>query len=542
MKAALSFSQTAIEPLPGQQSSMLRIFTCGSVDDGKSTLLGRLLFDSNAVPDDQLAALDRDSRRFGTDNQARDFALLVDGLTAEREQGITIDVAYRYFSTPSRSFIVADTPGHEQYTRNMATGASCADLAIILVDARKGILPQTRRHSFIASMVGVRHVVLAVNKLDLVGFDKSIYEGIVTAYGDAVASLDFVSVIPIPLCARDGDNITTRSARTPWYSGPVLLSYLETVTVGVPPQQPGRFHFPVQWVNRPNLDFRGYAGTISAGTVRVDDDVTILPGGQRSRINRIVTADGDLESASAGQAVTLTLDDEIGIARGDIIIHGSATLQARPRQTARLLWMAEQPLHPGQDFIVKLATIEANVTIRTLRHAIDIHSFRHHPAEALPMNAIGIVDLLFDRPIAALPYSQDRDLGSFILIDRMTNRTVALGTIEANPPDQANDNHRLRSAIHFINPMDSPRRWAFWQRVERTVIEALALFLVVFVLARNPWLAVAVTAADLLLRPIAGRLATWGWNRLFASHSPQDNRPDYCSDSTQPAFGRPILP
>ena len=272
MSAALAATAPA-----AREASLLRILTCGSVDDGKSTLLGRLLFDSNSVLDDQLVALDRDSRKFGTDGQARDFALLVDGLSAEREQGITIDVAYRYFSTPRRSFIVADTPGHEQYTRNMATGASTAELAIILVDARKGILPQTRRHSFIVSMVGVRHVVLAVNKMDLVGFDQATYNTIVAAYTRAVASLGFESIVPIPLCAREGDNIAEHSPRTPWYQGSALLTHLENITIGEAPNQAKRFHFPVQWVNRPNLDFRGYAGTVATGTARVGDRVTVLP-------------------------------------------------------------------------------------------------------------------------------------------------------------------------------------------------------------------------------------------------------------------------
>jgi sulfate adenylyltransferase subunit 1 len=515
MSAALSVPAPSV-----REASLLRLLTCGSVDDGKSTLLGRLLFDSNAVLDDQLAALDHDSKRFGTHSGHRDFALLVDGLSAEREQGITIDVAYRYFSTTRRSFIVADTPGHEQYTRNMATGASNAELAIILVDARKGILPQTLRHSFIVSMVGVRHVVLAVNKMDLVDFDQGIYDSIVTAYAEAVATLGFVSIVPIPLCAREGDNIAERSERTPWYRGLHLLEYLEEVTIGEAPGQARHLHFPVQWVNRPDLDFRGYAGTVATGTVCVGDAVTVLPNRRHSTIARIVTADGDLPSASAGQAVTLTLEDAIDVSRGDVIVHASSMLQARRRATARLLWMADQALRPGQSFIIKLGTAEANANVVLLRHAVDIHSFQDQKADGLAMNAIGVVDLAFDRAIAATGYGQDRELGSFILIDRMTNQTVALGTIEQDPPKQANDNVPLRVMLRLVGPAGSPQRRHFWASVGRKATEAGVLFLVVAALAQNCWLALAVTVADLLLRPVADRVAAWGWRHWFGARRP----------------------
>jgi bifunctional enzyme CysN/CysC len=515
MSAALSVTAPA-----AREGSLLRILTCGSVDDGKSTLLGRLLFDSNALLDDQLAALDRDSQRFGTDGQTRDFALLVDGLSAEREQGITIDVAYRYFSTPRRSFIVADTPGHEQYTRNMATGASTADLAIILVDARKGILPQTRRHSFIVSMVGVRHVVLAVNKMDLVGFDEQVYGDIVAAYGEAVATLGFESIVSIPLCARAGDNIADRSPRTPWYAGSTLLTYLEDVTIGDAPNRAKRFHFPVQWVNRPHPDFRGYTGTVATGTVGVGDRVRVLPSQRRSTITRIVTADGDLPAASAGLAVTLTLADEIDVSRGDVIVHDASIMQARKAVTARLLWMADQPLHPGQDFVVRLGTAEANAEIVTLRHAVDIHSFENRPADILMTNGIGVVDLRFDKGIATTIYERDRDLGSFILIDRMTNQTVALGTVQPDEPDLANDNRRGRTVARLVGKPGSTQRWQFWTMLGRKTIEAAVLFLVVAGLAQNLWLALAVTAADLALRPVADHIAAWGWGHLFAGHQP----------------------
>jgi bifunctional enzyme CysN/CysC len=511
MSAALSLTAPAI-----RQASLLRLLTCGSVDDGKSTLLGRMLFDSNAVLDDQLVALDRDSKKFGTHGEQRDFALLVDGLSAEREQGITIDVAYRYFSTPRRSFIVADTPGHEQYTRNMATGASTAELAIILVDARKGILPQTRRHSFIVSMVGVRHVVLAVNKMDLVGFDQGIYDSIVAAYTETVASLGFTTIVPIPLCAREGDNIAKRSARTPWYRGPNLLDYLEAVTIDKTPDQATRLHFPVQWVNRPNLDFRGYAGTIATGTVHVGDEITVLPNQRHGTIARIVTADGDLPHAVAGQAVTLTLTEEIDVSRGDVIVHRTSALQARKAMTARLLWMVDQPLHPNQSFIIKLGTTEANADIAKLRHAVDIHSFQNRPADSLAMNAIGVVELTFDKPIPAAAYQKDRELGAFILIDRMTNQTVALGTVEEDRPKQANDNIARR----LVGPAGSPQRRRVWTSVGRKAIEAAVLFLVVATLVQNIRLALAVTVADLLLRPLADRAAAWGWHHLFAHRRP----------------------
>ena len=515
MSAALSVTAPAI-----REASLLRLLTCGSVDDGKSTLLGRLLFDSNAVLDDQLVALDKDSLKFGTHGENRDFALLVDGLSAEREQGITIDVAYRYFSTPRRSFIVADTPGHEQYTRNMATGASTAELAIILVDARKGILPQTLRHSFIVSMVGVRHVVLAVNKMDLVDFDQATYDGIVAAYSDMVRSLGFETIVPIPLCARVGDNVAERSARTPWYRGPNLLEYLESVTIGEALGQAKRFHFPVQWVNRPNLDFRGYAGTIATGTVRVGDGVTVLPNHRHSTIARIVTADGDLPFASAGQAVTLTLTDEVDVSRGDVIVHEASVMQARKGLTARLLWLVDQPLRPGAGFIIKLGTVEANAEVAMLKYAVDIHSFQNHRADALAMNAIGVVDLTFDKAIAATVYGRDRELGSFILIDRMTNQTVALGTIEEDLPTEANDNVRNQTVLRLVGAAGSVQRGNVLTLMGRKAIEAAILFAIVFILAQSVWLALTVTVADLTLRPVGDLLATWVWQHLFTPNRP----------------------
>jgi bifunctional enzyme CysN/CysC len=521
MSAALAQAAPVAVDIAVREASLLRILTCGSVDDGKSTLLGRMLFDSNAVLDDQLVALDRDSRKFGTHGEERDFALLVDGLSAEREQGITIDVAYRYFSTPKRSFIVADTPGHEQYTRNMATGASTAELAIILVDARKGVLPQTRRHSFIVSMVGVRHVVLAVNKMDLVDFDQAVYEKIVTSYTDAVSSLGFETIVPIPICARAGDNIADRSDRTPWFRGTPLLEYLETIAVGEAPDQARRFHFPVQWVNRPNLDFRGYAGTIATGKVEIGDRVTVLPNQRSSTIARIVTAEGDLPSAAAGQAVTVTLADEIDVSRGDVIVHHTSIMQARKSMKARVLWMADEPLRPGQSFIIKLGTVEANADVARLHNAVDIHSFEDQPAEVLAMNAIGVVDLTFDKAIPATFYGRDRELGSFILIDRMTNQTIALGTVQDDSRKQANDNLRTQAIRRVLGTPGSHQRISFWKSVGRKATEAAVLCLVVAVLAQNLWLAFAVTVADLILRPLADRAAAWGWQHLVANPRPR---------------------
>ncbi len=507
MSAAVSLAAPA-----SREASLLRLLTCGSVDDGKSTLLGRLLFDSNAVLDDQLAALERDSRKFGTDGQARDFALLVDGLSAEREQGITIDVALSVFLHPS------PVVHRRRHPRPRAIYAQHGDRRL---DRGPGDHPGGRaqgdpatdtRHSFIVSMVGVRHVVLAVNKMDLVGFDRAVYDTIVAAYAEAVASLGFETIVPIPLCAREGDNIAERSVRTPWYRGVPLLTYLEQVEIGEAPDQATRFHFPVQWVNRPNLDFRGYAGTIAAGTVGAGDRVRVLPNRRSSTIARIVTADGDLPVASAGQAVTLTLADEIDISRGDVIVHEASVMQACRTLTVRLLWMGEHPLRAGRDFTVKLGTAEANAEVAALRHAVDIHSFQDRPADTLAMNGIGVAELRLDKPVAATIYARDRDLGSFILIDRMTNQTVALGTVEPDQAKQANDNTRV---LRLVGAPGSPQRRLAWTLLGRKTTEAAVLFLVVAALAQNLWLAVAVTLADLALRPLADHLAAWAWTHLW---------------------------
>ena len=418
--------------LPASEAPQLRVLTCGSVDDGKSTLLGRLLFDTHAVLEDQLAALDAESRRWGTLGAGRDYALLLDGLSAEREQGITIDVAYRYFATDRRSFILIDTPGHEQYTRNMATGASQADLAIILIDARKGVLPQTRRHAFIAATLGIRHAVLAVNKMDLAGFAEARFREIADAFASAVAGLGFASVVPIPISARDGDNVAQRSPRMAWHRGPTLLEHLETIDAS-PADAGAPFRLPVQLVQRPDADFRGYAGTIAAGVVRPGDRIVALPSGRGAAIARIVTADGDRTEASSGEAVTLTLDREIDIARGDVI----AALDDAPVPTqhlaATLLWMADESLLTGRDYTLHLGPATANARIERIRHAVDVETYAPRPATWLALNELGAVEIRLDQPIVASPYAQARALGAFILVDRVRNQTVALGVVDSVP-------------------------------------------------------------------------------------------------------------
>ena len=420
-----------------EQIGLLRFLTCGSVDDGKSTLIGRLLYDTKLIFDDQLAALQRDSIRHGTAGEHIDFALLVDGLEAEREQGITIDVAYRFFTTDKRRFIVADTPGHEQYTRNMATGASNAELAVVLVDARHGVLTQTRRHSFIASLLGIRHVVLAVNKIDLVDFSQERFEAIRDDYARAVTGLGFASLIAIPLSARYGDNVIAPSARTPWYDGPSLLGHLETVDVDAAAAvRP--FRMAVQWVNRPNLDFRGYAGTIAAGTVRTGDRVTVAASGRGSTVARIVTMDGDLDRASAGSAVTLTLADQIDISRGDVLTAPGAPVAVADKFDAHVVWLAEQRLFPGRSYIFKLGTRSVSGTITQIRHRIDVNSYAEVPADSLGMNDVARIGVSLIAPVAMERFADSRELGGCIVIDRLTNATVGVCMIEAITPGSTN--------------------------------------------------------------------------------------------------------
>jgi bifunctional enzyme CysN/CysC len=415
--------------LQHQHKSLLRFITCGSVDDGKSTLIGRLLYDSKMIFEDQLAALESDSKKVGTQGGEIDFALLVDGLAAEREQGITIDVAYRYFSTEKRKFIVADTPGHEQYTRNMITGASTADLAVILVDARKGILTQTKRHSYLAHLIGIRHLVLAVNKMDLVGYEQATYDRIVADYAAFAESIGIAGFTPMPISGFKGDNITAPSANTPWYDGPTLIDHLDTVTLDVSEDQAGAFRMPVQWVNRPNLDFRGFSGLVASGSIAPGDAVRILPGGRTSTIARVVVFGGDLPSAVAGQSVTLTLADEIDCSRGDVIVAAESPPEAADQFEATVVWMADEAMLPGRSYWLKLATQTVTATIQQPKYAINVNTMERLAAKTLELNAIGVANLSTDRPLVFEPYADNRQLGGFILVDKISNATVAAGML-----------------------------------------------------------------------------------------------------------------
>ena len=410
------------------ERGVLRFITCGSVDDGKSTLIGRMLFDSKLLFEDQIARLQSDSKVHGTAGDDMDFALLLDGLEAEREQGITIDVAYRFFQTGKRKFITADTPGHEQYTRNMVTGASTADLAIILLDARKGVLTQTRRHSYIVSMMGIRHVVLAVNKMDLVGYDQALFEEHCEAYAALADNLGFISIVPIPISARHGDNVFTPSSQADWYQGQTLVQHLESVDVD-PPTSDGALRLPVQWVNRPNQDFRGFAGNIAAGQVALGDEIVVAHSGKTAKVTRIVTADADLEYAGVGEAVTLLLDQEIDISRGDMLASPNARPEVSSQFAAQILWMSEDPMLPGRSYLLKAGGQTTRASVTTLKHKVDVNTFGKQPGTQLGLNEIGVCTLSTSSPVAFDPYTVNRDTGSFILIDRITNQTVAAGMI-----------------------------------------------------------------------------------------------------------------
>ena len=412
-----------------EKKSLLRFLTCGSVDDGKSTLIGRLLYDSKLVFEDQLAALTKDSVKHGTTGDDIDLALLVDGLESERQQGITIDVAYRFFTTPARKFIVADTPGHEQYTRNMATGASNSELAVILIDARKGVLTQTRRHAYIVSLLGIRNVVLAINKMDLVDFRQEIYETIRDELNEFAEKLGFARVVAIPISARYGDNVTKNSDRTPWYAGPTLLRHLEEVDVESAPSQ-SPFRMPVQWVNRPDSNFRGFSGTIVGGQIAPGDPIAVAKSGRVSRVRRIVTASGDLDNAIAGQAVTICLDDEIDVSRGDVLADPQARPEVADQFAAHLLWMAEENLLPHRQYLLKIGAQTVPAQVTQLKYKIDVNSLQHLAARTLQLNEVGYCNLSAAEQIAFDPYSKNRDMGAFIVIDRVTNGTVGAGMIE----------------------------------------------------------------------------------------------------------------
>jgi bifunctional enzyme CysN/CysC len=411
-----------------EHKSLLRFITCGSVDDGKSTLIGRLLYESHMLFEDQIAALEADSRRVGTQGGDLDFALLLDGLSAEREQGITIDVAYQFFSTDYRKFIVADTPGHEQYTRNMVTGASTADVAVILADARKGVLTQTRRHCYLVSLVGIRHVVLAVNKLDIVDYSRAVFESIEEEYRSFAAQIGLHDVVCIPVSALKGDNITKPSPHTLWYHGPTLLGHLESVSVEDEALD-GPFRMPVQWVNRPHLDFRGFSGRIVGGRVKPGDRLQVLPGGQTSTVSGIVTYDGDLDGVGAGQSVTITLADEIDVSRGDVLVAADSPPDVADQFEAHILWMAEQEMLPGRRYLLKIGAKTVGVTIGHPKYKINVNTLEHTAAKTLTLNEIGVCNLSLDQAIPFDPYVQNRDMGGFIIIDRLTNATVGAGML-----------------------------------------------------------------------------------------------------------------
>jgi bifunctional enzyme CysN/CysC len=411
-----------------EHKSLLRFITCGSVDDGKSTLIGRFLYESKMLFEDQLTALQADSARLGTQGEALDFSLLVDGLAAEREQKITIDVAYRFFSTDRRKFIVADTPGHEQYTRNMVTGASTADAAVILIDARKGVLTQTCRHSYLVSLIGIKHIALAINKMDLVDYSQEVFDRITDDYRTFAAKVGLDNITPIPLSALVGDNILTHSTTTPWYKGPTLMEYLEGVEIEEGLQN-RPFRLPVQWVIRPNLDFRGFAGTIAAGTLHKDDRIRVLPSGRESRVTRIVTHDGDLEQAVAGQSIQVTLADEIDISRGDLICGVDSGAGVADGFETTIIWMNEEPMLPGRAYLLKIGPRTVTATTAALKYKVDVNTLAHLPARKLELNEIGVSTLSTDRMIAFDPYRENRETGGVILIDRWTNNTVGAGLI-----------------------------------------------------------------------------------------------------------------
>ncbi|RCL01465.1 MAG: GTPases - Sulfate adenylate transferase subunit 1 [Candidatus Tokpelaia sp. JSC085] len=427
--------------------SLLRFITCGSVDDGKSTLIGRLLHDTGSIFEDQMETFQHESKKFNAADNALNFALLVDGLSAEREQGITIDVAYRYFSSKRRFFIIADTPGHEQYTRNMATGASQADLAIILIDARKGVLPQTRRHSFITSMVGIRSVVVAVNKMDLIHFDQSVFDRIIREYKSLLPQLDFRETIFIPLSAQLGINVVNRSNRMPWYNGPTLFEYLETARP-IDSEHTGElFRMPVQWINRPNSDFRGFCGVIASGSLSIGDVIRSLPSGATSRVRKIYNPAGETDRVSAGEVVVLTLEDEIDISRGNVLVSEDDAITISRAIRSQILWMSTHPMVAEKRYLLKLATSLIPVTINQLEEKIDIHSYYTEKAQTLGPNEIGHVLLNLEQPLVTTSYRENRTLGAFILIDLTSNETVALGIVRDTFPNIGTESERIRPAI-----------------------------------------------------------------------------------------------
>jgi sulfate adenylyltransferase subunit 1 len=446
-----------------QHKSMLRFLTCGSVDDGKSTLIGRLLHDSRQVYEDHLNTLKSESQKIGTTGEKLDFALLVDGLQAEREQGITIDVAYRYFSTAKRKFIIADTPGHEQYTRNMATGASTCDLAIILIDARRGVLEQTRRHSFIASLLGIRQFIVAINKMDLVNFDEKVFNSIKTEYLSFAAGLPKIDIKVVPISALDGDNLVSNSEQTPWYNGEPLLTLLENAEVGTR-NVDLPFRMPVQLVSRPNLDFRGYMGTVAAGVLKPGDTVRVLPSGKESKVSRIVTFNGDLDHALPGEAITITLEDEIDISRGDLLVAPDAETKVAQRILANVVWMTEEPLQANRQYDIKLATRKTRGHVDVIRHRTDVNTLEKHDATELKLNEIGLLELSLTNAVGADPYDNVRDTGSFIIIDRLSNVTIGAGMVVEALEDKATNTQFSEFELEFNSLVR--KHFPHWQALD----------------------------------------------------------------------------
>jgi bifunctional enzyme CysN/CysC len=485
MIAVAENDNAILEYLQAQENkSFLRFLTCGSVDDGKSTLIGRLLYDSKLLFEDHLASLERDSRKYGTTGEDIDFALLVDGLEAEREQGITIDVAYRFFATDKRKYIVADTPGHEQYTRNMATGASTADVAVILIDSRKGVLTQTRRHSYIVSLLGIKHVVLAVNKIDLVDYNQEVFNRIVSDYKEFSGHFGFETLQAIPMSARFGDNVTLHSDTMPWYKGPSLIEYLDNLDIGKK-ETVQDFRFPVQWVNRPDLDFRGYSGTVAGGSVRPGDKIIVAQSNKEAVVERIVTMDGDLDKAIKGDAVTLTLDREIDISRGDILSDPDRTPIISDQFAAHIIWMGDEHLIPARPYLLKIGRRTVPASITSIKHRVDINSFSHLAARSLELNEVGLCHLCLDKPIAFDTYAENDQTGSFILIDRFTNATVAAGVIDKalrrmetvqrqNTTIDANARASLKNqkpAILWFTGLSGSGKWSIVNKVEQKLFD-----------------------------------------------------------------------
>ncbi len=507
---------------PIAEKPLLRFITCGSVDDGKSTLIGRMLYDAGLAQDDLLETLEKDSKKHGTQGDELDFALLVDGLAAEREQGITIDVAYRYFATDKRKFIVADTPGHEQYTRNMATGASTADLAVLLVDARKGILTQTQRHSVIVSMLGVRHVVVAVNKMDLVDYREEIFRKIEQDFAEFARHLRFLSIYVVPLVAKDGDNLVKSSPKMEWHKGPPLLTYLEGVAIEdgsiIAP-----FRYPVQWVNRPSHDFRGFSGFVCGGNVRPGDIVRILPLGRDTQIARIVTYDGDLDSAVSGQSVTLTLAEEIDISRGDLLCSPVSPAKVGDRLKAKLLWLVREPLTLGKSYLLKIGAKTTPAVVKAVTARIEIETGLAAPlrdeGETLAFNAIGEAELTLDSVVVCDPYLENRETGGFILIDRITNETVAVGMVESAQASERGAPALLELSYSSMEGLPTPpasaqtRRRSLAKALSWRVLGSLLTFLVVFGFTRDLSLSLAVTATEALIKIAAYYLHEQAWSR-----------------------------